>query len=791
MLPRIITGWVICMAFCISFLPDLTVLQQDKLRTSDFGLILVLCLATRMFSPRRIWQDLREFPLARWFLLLLAWDLLCLFLSGNRWMTGSLYLVRRATFFLMAYAGFVAARGERSFRAVSGAFLLSTALLTLSVLLDVAQKWRYSEYLMREQLRADGLFFLGQEFSSGLTQLLALCLWIALWPVLRRGWLLLLVVVPPTILAVLCSGTKTLLFALLFVLASSLRRQSRLPLWIPGCLLIVGLLLTPSGLRQRLLESGHEVVQVARTLAGAEVTLDPKESSLAARLANVSYAAQVLIPKSPWLGHGTGQPPLGYLDNFYLTEAVHHGIPGLVLFLALLYRVHRQLLQSARSTLAWEAAAARGLQWALATLLLAGVACESFYLVRPMEAFWLLVGLHFGLARPTSQTSSHPRGWMTRLALLLMLALLPGLFGVHYGQRPVQRGVNDAGAEFEGAGGDPVRNRPIHLSALPTRQYVGQSGLQVIRLCLSWESLQPQLGGPLDPEVVSQVRDYLESLPPLGVKAILDIHNSARYLEKFPDGSKVLRQIGSTELPISMFADFWAQMSRAFQDQDLYAYGLMNEPHNIVTQVWKEASQAALTSIRQQGDRHHILVPGSNWSSTKLWVECHGHRPWIVDPLDNFAYEGHLYFDQDGGGSYRDSLFVEEVSDPKFASRSVDRLRPFVDWCLGNGVRGFIGEVGCPEDPAWCRQLEAFLQELDRVHMGATLWALGDRWPKDYPLLLQPHEGGRHRPQMEVLLRHRGGRTSNWRSDWWLGYEIAYRRLRHWVRHQQDRRLEN
>ena len=65
---------------------------------------------------------------------------------------------------------------------------------------------------------------------------------------------------------------------------------------------------------------------------------------------------------------------------------------------------------------------------------------------------------------------------------------------------------------------------------------------------------------------------------------------------------------------------------------------------NIVTQTWEGASKAALSAIREIGDEHLILVPGSNWSQDSGWVDCHGNYGWINDPGQNFAYEAHCYF---------------------------------------------------------------------------------------------------------------------------------------------------
>lgn len=338
------------------------------------------------------------------------------------------------------------------------------------------------------------------------------------------------------------------------------------------------------------------------------------------------------------------------------------------------------------------------------------------------------------------------RGWVIGLLVLS----LPGWYGLSLGTQQADYGVNDSGAEWD--------KRPasgIRLSSSATLDYFSQRGCRVIRLPLAWESLQPRLGGELDPQVVAQVKEYLRSADQRGLQVILDIHNCARYS---PLGVDSL-VIGDPGLSLEQFAGLWGRLARALRDSPgVYGYGLMNEPVNILTDTWKQASQAALTAIRQTGDRRLVLVPGSNWSSCQQWVSCHEYHSWIEDPADNFVYEAHLYWDGD--------------ADP------LARLKVFVDWCLSNGVRGFIGETGCPARPQSCAELELVLAELNRVHMGATLWAAGDRWPEDYPLSLQPTRNfSVERPQLQVLRRHLGRGTATRWSDWCLGYQVVYLRL--------------
>ena len=100
---------------------------------------------------------------------------------------------------------------------------------------------------------------------------------------------------------------------------------------------------------------------------------------------------------------GTGTRSLGVIDNFYLTEWVYHGAVGLALFV---------LLLGSLLTATWRAAAqecsptARSLHlagWAaLVALAAAGLSAESFYLIRPIEALMLLVGVVLGMERRPS-----------------------------------------------------------------------------------------------------------------------------------------------------------------------------------------------------------------------------------------------------------------------------------------------------------------------------------------------------------------------------------------------------
>lgn len=364
--------------------------------------------------------------------------------------------------------------------------------------------------------------------------------------------------------------------------------------------------------------------------------------------------------------------------------------------------------------------------------------------------------------------------------VLVAVALMPGSWGVLDGLRPVPRGLNDSGAEFAG----PLRSKgPLHLSSPATLNWIASRGFHVVRLPFRWEQLQPELDGPLMPAAVASLKDYCREAHARGLGVIIDPHNYARYT--LPDGR--VGVIGTPLVPIAAFADFWRRMSRALHGRPgVWAYDLMNEPHNMSTRVWKRASQEALTAIRAQGDPTLILVPGNNWESAGEWVDCQGWDAWIHDPMDNFEYEAHCYFES--SGTYAGS------SSRLRSKPARKRLQHFIDWCYENGVRGFIGEFGCPRGHRWLGRLNRFMEVMDRARLGGTAWATGEAWPSSYPLLLRPAPGGQEPPQVAVLRRHLGGWSpSQMGQDFLRGYRVLYWRARYLARHLRDavRRAEH
>jgi endoglucanase len=143
-----------------------------------------------------------------------------------------------------------------------------------------------------------------------------------------------------------------------------------------------------------------------------------------------------------------------------------------------------------------------------------------------------------------------------------------------------------------------------------------------------------------------------------GLRVVLDLHNfGGHYLHDGTVG--VRRAIRSPELPVSAFADVWRRITTAFAEEPaVWAFGLMNEPTGLpstaelpAARLWEQASQAALTAIRDTGERRRVAVAGYDWSSMATWARNHP-RGWVRDPARNVMYEAHHYWNSTGSGVY-------------------------------------------------------------------------------------------------------------------------------------------
>lgn len=299
-------------------------------------------------------------------------------------------------------------------------------------------------------------------------------------------------------------------------------------------------------------------------------------------------------------------------------------------------------------------------------------------------------------------------------------------------------GINLSGAEF---GKGDTYGRDYIYPALKDLNFYAQKGIELVRLPVKWERLQGDLGGKLDAAELGRLTKFLDNAEKAGIKVIIDIHNYARY-----DGNV----LGSSEVPIAKFADFWAKLAGAIGDKPaVYGYDLMNEPHGMPNKtVWPAAAQAAVDAIRALGDKTTIFVEGERWANAANWSE-HNPNLDIKDPADNIVYEAHLYLDKNQSGVYAGSYDQEGAS----ADTGVRRLQNFVSWLEERGARGFIGEFGVPsDDPRWQVALDNMLAAMNDYGLSGTYWGAGP-WFNGYDVGLID-KNGKGKASLDTLLSH-------------------------------------
>lgn len=300
-------------------------------------------------------------------------------------------------------------------------------------------------------------------------------------------------------------------------------------------------------------------------------------------------------------------------------------------------------------------------------------------------------------------------------------------------------GVNLSGAEF-GKIGQAHGFGYIYPSASDIKYYIDR-GVELFRLPVRWERLQPEANGELDKAELGRLTKFLDSAEALGAKVIIDVHNYGTYY-----GDK----IGSQGVSNEQFAGFWQKLASAVGGiNSVYGYDLMNEPHDMGgADVWPAAAQAAVDSIRTVDMDTKIYVEGNSWAGAKNWSKNNASLD-IQDPANKIVYQAHLYFDKYASGGYK-GTYDQEGATPEMGAKLI---QDFVNWLAERGAEGMIGEFAVPDnDPRWLNVLDNFLTAVRDAGLEATYWGAGPWWG-DYPLALRNKDGSES-AQLDVLEKH-------------------------------------
>ena len=319
------------------------------------------------------------------------------------------------------------------------------------------------------------------------------------------------------------------------------------------------------------------------------------------------------------------------------------------------------------------------------------------------------------------------------------VTLLAGLgLGIAHGQS--LKGVNLSGAEVSSSripgqyGKDYLYPNPGEVS------YFTGKGMNVFRVPVLWERLQPALGGPLDAGEVSRLSGVINAARQHGAAVVIDVHDYGRYRGV---------AIGQGDVTATAFADLWVRLARLFHGQDVL-FGLMNEPQLPDAATWAGIEQQAIDAIRGTGADNRILVSGIGWDGAHSFVRLNAPElAALHDPRNRLVFEVHQYFDANSSGT------TDTCTDPGHA---VGRLTSFTQWLRTHHKQGFLGEFGVSRRPECAAVLEQVLADMKAnadVWLGWTYWAAGPRWG-NYMFTVEP-DHGQDRPQMAHLLSQLDG----------------------------------
>lgn len=335
--------------------------------------------------------------------------------------------------------------------------------------------------------------------------------------------------------------------------------------------------------------------------------------------------------------------------------------------------------------------------------------------------------------------------WMRRLAVLAVVcaALLsaPARAAGCLADGAL-RGVNLAGAEFNGKRLPGVRNKDYVYPDRAAFDYFAALGMNAVRLPFRWERVQPTLFGELDAAEAAEIGAAVNEARARGMCIILDVHNYGLYHGQ---------PIGSADVPAAAFVDLWQRLAGRFADADSVALGLMNEPFKLSIDDWSTVAQRTVDALRQSGARHLVLVSGGRWSGVHEWHKTFGAtsnaRAFadFQDPLKRTLIEVHQYADRNHSGTGTQCVASADL---------VPMFDAIAEWAHTHRQTLFLGEFGTASDRDCLEALGTLLAQTrdTQVWRGWTYWAAG-KWWGGYPLSIEP-KNGRDAAQTAVLKRY-------------------------------------
>jgi aryl-phospho-beta-D-glucosidase BglC (GH1 family) len=332
-------------------------------------------------------------------------------------------------------------------------------------------------------------------------------------------------------------------------------------------------------------------------------------------------------------------------------------------------------------------------------------------------------------------------------SFVLLFSLTVAFVSPASADSPAMIGANIAGGDFGGSGAYPGALGTDYW--YPRADDIDQAkaaGIELVRVPFTWDRVQHDVNGVLDTALwaadMTALDASITAMEARGMRIILDMHNyGARYLTI--GGVRTKYSIGSPQLPASEFARAWRLIADRYKNRpSIWGYDLMNEPMGgISTADWNNHLQAAVNAIREVDTTTPIILePVGTWAHASGWMSSGYQLLSITDSANNLIYSAHCYTDrgQEGVWKYGASVTAELVGSGKPYSTlaaalnvGVDRVKPFVDWCVANNVRGLVGEYASPsmtDQANWdivTDNLLAYMKNNGNGLISGTQWSHG------------------------------------------------------------------
>ncbi|MBS1626824.1 MAG: cellulase family glycosylhydrolase [Bacteroidetes bacterium] len=311
-------------------------------------------------------------------------------------------------------------------------------------------------------------------------------------------------------------------------------------------------------------------------------------------------------------------------------------------------------------------------------------------------------------------------------------------------------GINLAGAEFGQTNMPGIYNTDYTYPTVATIDYFASKGFKLFRLPFRWERIQHAMGAELDTAELNRLTAFTDTCATRGIQVILDMHNYGKY------------RIGNTEYPIGLgqpgdtitkayFGNVWRKLADVFKTRNnIYGYGIMNQPDSMPYYTWVLAAQECIDSIRTTDRKTSILIDGQKRSLAECWSICNSLLGKLYDTYNNIIFSAHNFFDKDGVGNYTTTSYDSLEAD---VLTGIKRAKPFVEWLKVNNKKGFISSYGVPNnDPRWLTVLDTFMNYISTNCINGSYWAAGEWW-NNYSLSVQPDVNG-DKVQMQVLTKY-------------------------------------